>query len=567
MPAVEKYPWRVGILDARGAVVGAGVLLSGRRVLTCAHVVTNDDTREPLREIGVEFVGRPAQPPGVARVLENCWFPADDGECGDIALLELDQAVPEAALERPVLRTLSVWWRHVMVQGYPNGNSATAEWARADVVGPGGPRNEWVQLDPHREIGPKVRPGFSGAGVVDQRTDAVIGLVVAAVTGPGSGVAWMMPLDTIVGYLPSLAGQVQGTPAADRDLRGKGEDQVVSDPPGKDPNEEVADLLRVIAGWLEPDARGVVANIVGPADGVRSAALAAAVALSDPVSRRQLPGDVVSSLPPDTTLPLGSIDLAVDAAGLTTAQLVGRLARRFGIEGDPDDTGFVAEVVATAAKMSVLVDSADDAAAPDSLAHDVLDPLIAQVPVAGGRLVLGSRRRLIRERGVDVHYVGGSLDERVDRLEATITEVGTTERAARRLYRETSCRIAGAPQPPQQSSELRATFITLRSNGAESADLAGAERAAARALRKAERALRSLEPLVGQRDELRRLLGAYKTLVPPRLAEDGKLTDLYSIAKNLLWKAPCDLAAAQAAVDAYIDEVRRRRDDPSDEEG
>ena len=57
---------------------------------------------------------------------------------------------------------------------------------------------------------------------------------------------------------------------------------------------------------------------------------------------------------------------------------------------------------------------------------------------------------------------------------------------------------------------------------------------------------------IDQRDELRGLLGAYKAKAA-RLgaAEDTDLAARYDQAQRLLWTAPCDLAAAEAAVAGY----------------
>ena len=53
---------------------------------------------------------------------------------------------------------------------------------------------------------------------------------------------------------------------------------------------------------------------------------------------------------------------------------------------------------------------------------------------------------------------------------------------------------------------------------------------------------------MAKRDELRGLLGAYKAKAA-RLgaAEDADLAERYDRARDLLWTAPCDLAAAEAA--------------------
>jgi hypothetical protein len=75
---------------------------------------------------------------------------------------------------------------------------------------------------------------------------------------------------------------------------------------------------------------------------------------------------------------------------------------------------------------------------------------------------------------------------------------------------------------------------------------------------------RSVATALGRRDELRGLLGAYKTKAA-RLggAEDRDLAARYDQAYELLWTAPCDLAAAAAAVTGYQQAIlaseRRRR--------
>ena len=73
--------------------------------------------------------------------------------------------------------------------------------------------------------------------------------------------------------------------------------------------------------------------------------------------------------------------------------------------------------------------------------------------------------------------------------------------------------------------------------------------AAAQRYRDAERAATAL---LGRRDELRGLLDAYQAKAA-RLgaAEDIELAAHYRQASDLLWTAPCDLAAATAAVTRY----------------
>jgi hypothetical protein len=75
-----------------------------------------------------------------------------------------------------------------------------------------------------------------------------------------------------------------------------------------------------------------------------------------------------------------------------------------------------------------------------------------------------------------------------------------------------------------------------------------------RALDEAERAFGV--PLA-TRDELRGLLGAYRTRAARSgLAEDPELTVAYEAARDLLWSAPCDLTEARTRVAEYQHVVR-----------
>src|SRR2546430_15715889 len=63
---------------------------------------------------------------------------------------------------------------------------------------------------------------------------------------------------------------------------------------------------------------------------------------------------------------------------------------------------------------------------------------------------------------------------------------------------------------------------------------------------------RAMVAAMAKRDELRGLLGAYKAKAARLGAvEDPGLAERYDRARDLLWTAPCDLAAAEAAVAGY----------------
>ncbi|MFD7734048.1 trypsin-like serine peptidase, partial [Kitasatospora phosalacinea] len=154
-------PWLARIEDVQGRVHGAGTMLDGEYVLTCAHVVEEavDAGRGAGREVRVRIAGHPddAHP---ATVVESCWQPPLPDQRGDVAVLALRSAVPGAPRAR-IRRT----WQHdeiVRIFGFPagtdNGQTVSAKMTSYDFSG------ERVQLDAVTEQ--RVDRGFSGAAAL-----------------------------------------------------------------------------------------------------------------------------------------------------------------------------------------------------------------------------------------------------------------------------------------------------------------------------------------------------------------------------------------------------------------
>jgi hypothetical protein len=145
-----------------------------------------------------------------------------------------------------------------------------------------------------------------------------------------------------------------------------------------------------------------------------------------------------------------------------------------------------------------------------------------------------------------------------------VTAAAAMARSAREdavaAWQQAAVKIAAGalPPPPQDMADLSGRLAglgTLLADGrwsrlASELDLLERELATATAGFKA--AERAVVAAMAKRDELRGLLGAYKAKAA-RLggAEDSGLAQQYDRARDLLWMAPCDLAAAEAAVAAY----------------
>jgi hypothetical protein len=169
-----------------------------------------------------------------------------------------------------------------------------------------------------------------------------------------------------------------------------------------------------------------------------------------------------------------------------------------------------------------------------------------------------------------VAAVAGRADELLRlRDEATqrVGEVRTAVAAARAArddavaaWQRAAEKIAASalPPPPAEAADVSARLAGLEpllDGGrwprlASELDLLDRELATATAsFKEAERASVSA---LARRDELRGLLGAYKAKAARLGAiEDAVLAQRYDRARDLLWSAPCDLTAAEAAVAGY----------------
>jgi len=156
------------------------------------------------------------------------------------------------------------------------------------------------------------------------------------------------------------------------------------------------------------------------------------------------------------------------------------------------------------------------------------------------------------------------LREEAHQRVAEVTAAAAAARSAREdavtAWQQAAAKIAAGalPAPPAGLADLTGRLdglAALLAGGrwtrlASELDLLDRELATATAgFREAERAVVAA---MAKRDELRGLLGAYKAKAG-RLgaAEDATLAERYDRARDLLWTAPCDLAAAEAAVAGY----------------
>ncbi|MFL6124893.1 serine protease, partial [Actinophytocola sp.] len=224
--------WRVRVRSrsAPRSVLGAGVLLDREHVLTCAHVAME------APELAVDMVGLDAVPSSAAHIVAGaCVPPSADERRGDVTLLRLSEPQPNG-IGAKLRRVALTWDRPVHALGYPDGLDVGV-WARITLAGRAGV--EWLQMNQRSQGEQRVRAGFSGAGVADDRTGDVLGIVVSEYTDADAGLSWMLPVGAIVAHLPEVSRWVVGDGGID-----PGFDGPVHAVDRADRTPELADWLR-----------------------------------------------------------------------------------------------------------------------------------------------------------------------------------------------------------------------------------------------------------------------------------------------------------------------------------
>jgi hypothetical protein len=146
--------------------------------------------------------------------------------------------------------------------------------------------------------------------------------------------------------------------------------------------------------------------------------------------------------------------------------------------------------------------------------------------------------------------------QRIDDLAAAVAAARGARRDALAARQDAAVRISALPPPPPEITEPPLASLGGLAAGAQwsrlATELDRCEADLARSAAQTTAVRAAASDAVDKRDELRGLLRAYKAKAA-RLgaAEDPDLAARHEHAHGLLWTAPCDLTAAEAAVAAY----------------
>ncbi|MFA1545053.1 VMAP-C domain-containing protein [Actinomadura chokoriensis] len=194
---MDDWQFRAWVGPPSGGKLGAAFLVTGTRLLTCAHTVHG------LEEARVGFPGLMEDLP--ARVVRRGgWRRA--GDLGDVAVLELAAPVPlaPARLAAPgKARDLAAAGREFGVCGFPRRSDGDERHATVRTNPVWVRRREWWEL---RAVDGSLEKGYSGSAVYDMSTGEVIGMMSdAEFHGESrSDLGSMLPLDRIRVYWEEL---------------------------------------------------------------------------------------------------------------------------------------------------------------------------------------------------------------------------------------------------------------------------------------------------------------------------------------------------------------------------
>jgi hypothetical protein len=184
-----------------GGNVGAGFLIGGRHVMTCAHVVRAHKDERPE----VLFVQHPDWPPVAATVVAGTGWDGGAQDRGDVAVLELDVSVDVAparfaSLEQVYAEDSGRLVAYGFPLGYDTGTLGEYRTTGAQRIA-----DEWMHVECCTSHGQPLDEGFSGSALVRPSTGEVMGMVTATSNDPSVRVGRMLPVDVLARYWPGAS--------------------------------------------------------------------------------------------------------------------------------------------------------------------------------------------------------------------------------------------------------------------------------------------------------------------------------------------------------------------------
>jgi WD40 repeat protein len=206
-------------------------------------------------------------------------------------------------------------------------------------------------------------------------------------------------------------------------------------------------VLRELVQYLTSRGLKKAEIITGSPGCGKSAVLARLVTLSDPEYRRKMPLDDV---PEELIPPAGTIDVAINAKGMTLEDVLCLLAAAAGLKESSAEL-FVSALARNDKEFVVVVDALDEAKQPKEIARELLAKLAG---LSWVRLIVGTRKEYLKALGPSVVVL--DLDE-----PAFIDHLDVAEYVTRRLLAEDD------PESPTPYRNRRELVLGIAARAAE----------------------------------------------------------------------------------------------------
>lgn len=200
-PPTQNYKNAVVRIYQGSKVIGAGFLVEGGSVLTCAHVVRDalslpPNSSPPIgKSLKVNFPYLGLSQKLSAQVVFYELMKGDDQPNVDIAALQLLDPLPPEAMPVPLALNYQLHQPYYVVgfpEGHPKGISSFGQLLTDLPHG-------WVQMEDTKAQGLAILPGFSGAPVWNEAEVAVVGMVVARDKNePTAKIGFMIPARSLL---------------------------------------------------------------------------------------------------------------------------------------------------------------------------------------------------------------------------------------------------------------------------------------------------------------------------------------------------------------------------------
>jgi hypothetical protein len=184
----------VRIFGTGETIIGGGLLIGPRAVITCEHVVRaalglREGEAAPAADVVFDFPMLAPHQKLRARIV--VWQPEQD--LAGLEIVESDQ-LPLDAAPAHLIAAVNLWEHPFRAVGFPAGRSNGA-WTTGVLRARQAQR--WLMLEDIKVTGYPVERGFSGTPVWDDTLGGVVGIINQAETHPDRRVAYCIPTEVL----------------------------------------------------------------------------------------------------------------------------------------------------------------------------------------------------------------------------------------------------------------------------------------------------------------------------------------------------------------------------------